>query len=150
MMFAFIGAAALYVATDVLTVGGTLPPNVVMAALANGFMLAVASERLRYQLCHLHCATCSPQDSPFVHFVHGHALLAVHHHTRACSKMCHSSRLPHLFATMCALRRASLMRCSLRHRQHQRRPHHTHRHNRHHDHWCTRLTVSKICNSLPL
>ena len=44
MMFAFIGSATLYVATDVLTVGGTLPPNVVMAALGNGFMLAVASE----------------------------------------------------------------------------------------------------------
>lgn len=46
MMFAFIGSAALYVATNVLTVNGTLPPNVVMAALANGFMLAVASARL--------------------------------------------------------------------------------------------------------
>jgi Major intrinsic protein len=93
MMFAFIGSAALYVATDVLTVGGTLPPNVVMAALANGLMLAVASERLRHQLC-------SPRDSPFVHRLHGHALLAVHHHTRACSMMCHS-RLPHLFSAMC-------------------------------------------------
>ena len=46
MMFAFIGSAALYVATNLLTVNGTLPPNVVMAALANGFMLAVASAHL--------------------------------------------------------------------------------------------------------
>ncbi len=43
MMFAFIGSASLYVATVALTSEGTIPPNIVMAALANGFMLAVAS-----------------------------------------------------------------------------------------------------------
>lgn len=42
MMFAFIGSASLYVATSVLTANGTIPPNVVMAAFANGLMLAVA------------------------------------------------------------------------------------------------------------
>lgn len=47
MMFAFIGSASLYVATVALTAGGTFPPNVVMAALANGFMLAIASASLR-------------------------------------------------------------------------------------------------------
>ncbi len=46
MMFAFIGSASLYVATVALTAGGILPPNVVMAALANGFMLAIASASL--------------------------------------------------------------------------------------------------------